>query len=57
MHEHLLGPMGVASAPASLGEAVTTYRAARVKCERRLRTHVSRCQRRPKSDPFPTAEI
>jgi hypothetical protein len=42
LHEHLLGPMGVTSAPPSLGEAVTAYRAAREKCERRLGTHVSR---------------
>jgi hypothetical protein len=42
LHEHLLGPMGVTGAPASLGEAVTAYRAAREKCERRLGTHVSR---------------
>jgi hypothetical protein len=42
MHQHLLGPMGVTRAPASLGEAVTAYRAAREKCERRLGSHVSR---------------
>jgi hypothetical protein len=42
LHEHLLGPMGVSSAPASLGEAVTAYRAAREECERRLGSHVSR---------------
>ena len=42
LHEHLLGPMGVTSAPASLGEAVTAYRAAREKCERRLGSQVSR---------------
>jgi Nucleotidyltransferase domain len=42
MHEHLLGPMGVADAPASLTEAVGAYRAAREECERRLGAHVSR---------------
>jgi Nucleotidyltransferase domain len=42
MHEHLLGPMGVARAPASLGEAVNAYRAARGKSERRLGSYVSR---------------
>jgi hypothetical protein len=42
MHEHLLGPMGVGRAPASLGEAVSTYRAARGECERRLGSYVSR---------------
>jgi len=42
LHEHLLGPMGVTFAPASLGEAVTAYRAAREKCERRLGSRVSR---------------
>jgi hypothetical protein len=36
LHEHLLAPMGVTCAPASLGEAVTAYRTAREKCERRL---------------------
>jgi hypothetical protein len=42
LNEHLLGPMGVTCAPASLGEAVTAYRAAREKCERRLGSYVSR---------------
>lgn len=42
LHEHLLSPMGVTGAPASLGEAVTAYRAAREKCERRLGSYVSR---------------
>jgi hypothetical protein len=41
LHEHLLGPMGVTCAPASLGEAVTAYRAARETCERRLGSYVS----------------
>jgi hypothetical protein len=43
LHEHLLAPMGVASAPASLADAVTAYRAARDKCERRLRSRAPRC--------------
>jgi hypothetical protein len=42
LHEHLLRPMDVAAAPASLGEAVTAYRSARAKYERRLGMHVSR---------------
>jgi hypothetical protein len=42
LHEHLLGPMGVIAVPASLGEAVTAYRWAREKCERRLGSHVAR---------------
>jgi hypothetical protein len=42
LHEHLLGPMGVTRAPASLGEAVAAYRAARETCERRLGSYVSR---------------
>jgi hypothetical protein len=42
MHEHLLAPMGVTCAPANLGEAVTAYRTAREKCERRLGSHASR---------------
>jgi hypothetical protein len=40
-HEHLLGPMEVISAQASLGEAVTAHRAAREKCEA-ARPYVSR---------------
>ena len=42
LHQHLLGPMGAARAPASLGEAVAAYRSARGDWERRLGTHVSR---------------
>jgi hypothetical protein len=42
LHEHLLGPMGVTSAPASLGEAVAAYRSARYRWERRLGSYVSR---------------
>lgn len=42
LHEHLLGPMGVISAPASLSEAATAYRSARQKWERRLGSYVSR---------------
>jgi hypothetical protein len=42
LHAHLLGPMGVATAPASLTDAVTAYRAARDTCERRLGSRVSR---------------
>jgi hypothetical protein len=42
LHEHLLGPMGVTRVPASLGDAVAAYRAAREKCERRLGSYVSR---------------
>jgi hypothetical protein len=42
LHEHLLRPLGVVREPDSLGEAVTAYRSAREKCERRLGSHVSR---------------
>jgi nucleotidyltransferase-like protein len=42
LHEYLLGPMGVGGAPGSLSEAVTAYRSAREKCERRLGWHVGR---------------
>jgi len=42
LHEHLLGPMGVIRAPASLSEAVAAYRAARGTCERRLGLQVPR---------------
>jgi Nucleotidyltransferase domain len=41
LHQHLLRPMGVIAAPASLGDAVTAYRSAREKCEKRLGTCVS----------------
>jgi hypothetical protein len=50
LHEHLLGPMGVASAPASLPDAVTAYRAARDQCERRLG---SRAPRRAENTVMP----
>lgn len=42
LHGHLLGPMGVDRAPGALGDAVTAYRTAREKCERRLGSRVSR---------------
>lgn len=42
LHEHLLGPLGVAHEPASLSEAVAAYRSAREQWERRLRSRVSR---------------
>jgi hypothetical protein len=42
LHEYLLCPMGVTSAPASLGEAVTAYLPTRETWERRLGLHVSR---------------
>jgi hypothetical protein len=42
LHEHLLCPMGVTSAPASLSEAVTAYLPARETWERQLGLHVSR---------------
>ena len=42
LQEHLLGPMGVRCAPASLTEAVAGYRSARERCERRLGSRVSR---------------
>ncbi|HTW02035.1 MAG TPA: nucleotidyltransferase domain-containing protein [Streptosporangiaceae bacterium] len=42
MHDHLLGPMGVVRAPASLSEAVAAYRSARGTWERRLGSCVPR---------------
>ncbi len=42
MHEHLLGPMGVTVPPPSLADAITAYREALDKCERRLGTRVTR---------------
>lgn len=42
LHEHLLSPMGVASAPATLTDAITAYLAAREECERRLGSRVPR---------------
>jgi hypothetical protein len=42
MHEHLLGPLGVATVPATPGQAITCYRAARDDWERQLRCQVSR---------------
>ena len=42
LHGHLLGPMGVAHAPSTLGDAVAAYLSARGQCERRLRSPVSR---------------
>lgn len=42
LHEHLLGPMGVITAPASLIDAVTAYRGARHECERRFGARISR---------------
>jgi hypothetical protein len=42
MHTHLLGPLGVPAVPASIGQAVTGYRAARDNWETRLGRRVSR---------------
>jgi len=42
LHEHLLGPMGVIGAPASLSESVAAYRSARDRWETRLGSYVSR---------------
>lgn len=42
LHEHLLGPLGAATVPATPGQAITCYRAARDYQERRLRCQVSR---------------
>jgi Nucleotidyltransferase domain len=42
LHEHLLGPMGADGAPGTLGDAVTAYRSAREKCEKRFGVHASR---------------
>lgn len=42
LHAHLLGPLGVADVPGSLGRAVAEYRAARADQEKALRCRVSR---------------
>jgi hypothetical protein len=42
LHEHLLGPLGLPRAPASVRSAVADYRAARAGWERRLRVRVLR---------------
>jgi hypothetical protein len=42
LHEHLLGPMGVGSPPATVGDAVAEYRTARDRLERTCETEVSR---------------
>jgi hypothetical protein len=41
LHEYLLGPLGVTAAPASLGQAITDYRAARAHWQRQLGCRVS----------------
>jgi hypothetical protein len=42
LHEHLLAPLGVTVRPATLGQAVASYRAARQLWEQRLDCQVSR---------------
>ena len=42
LHEHLLAPLGVPAPPATLGQAVGSYRAARRRWEHRLNCQVSR---------------
>jgi hypothetical protein len=42
LHEHLLAPLGVTTAPGSLGHAVTAYRTARATREQQLRFQVPR---------------
>jgi Nucleotidyltransferase domain len=42
LHEHLLGPLGVAATPAGLGQAVTAYRTARDHWERTFGMRVPR---------------
>jgi hypothetical protein len=42
VHEHLLAPMGVTMAPASLAEAVECYRKARLHLEKRYGQHIPR---------------
>src|SRR5205823_621318 len=42
LHEHLLSPLGVRTAPASTNEAVAVYRAGRDEAERRMGCHVDR---------------
>ena len=42
LHAHLLGPLGVAAVPVSLGQAIAVYRAARDKWEKAFRCRVPR---------------
>jgi hypothetical protein len=42
LHAHLLGPMGVAAVPVSLGQAIAAYRAARDNWEKAFRCRVPR---------------
>ena len=46
MFDHLLGPMGVDDAPATLGEAADAYRTARDRRERELGVRVTRVRER-----------
>jgi hypothetical protein len=40
LHEHLLAPLGAPARPATLGQAIGGYRAARRRCEQRLNCQV-----------------
>jgi Nucleotidyltransferase domain len=42
LHDHLLAPLGVKAAPATIGEAVSVYRPARARAERRFAVEVPR---------------
>jgi hypothetical protein len=42
LHRHLLAPLGVEAAPATIGEAVSVYRPARARAERRFGIEVPR---------------
>jgi hypothetical protein len=42
LHQHLLAPLGVRARPATLGQALASYRTARRCCEQRLHRQVSR---------------
>jgi hypothetical protein len=54
LHAHLLSPLGVASAPTSVSEAVRCYRAARADWEARLGLSVSR---QPEQVVLPALEL
>jgi hypothetical protein len=44
LQEHLLAPLGVPIQPATLGQAIASYRAARHRWEQRLSCQISRAE-------------
>ena len=53
LHEHLLAPLGIAARPATPGQAIAAYRAARNDWERRLHCQVSRAVEQAVSPALP----